>query len=157
MRLAEKRREKGDHRARRNPRRQRIQHKTRLTRRIIHPFKNGRPVTDMPVEPALARNPVFPGIPLVPLRDAAQMRLGQRNDPAATAITGGKPGLGLQLGNFRFQRYEGIELELLLVRPAVRHMRHQGAKQPAACSTAKLLRLHQQSVYSEPFCLDGGP
>ena len=81
-RLAEKSRKKGDQRTRRNPRRQRIEHETRLTRRIIHPARDRRAVDDMPMEPALTRNPVLQRIPFVSLGNGAQMRLRQRNDPA---------------------------------------------------------------------------
>ncbi|MNL36142.1 hypothetical protein D3C87_1582110 [compost metagenome] len=81
----------------------------------------------------------------------------QGNDPAAAPVTGGKPGLGFQLGDLFFQRNESVELELLLVRPAVRHMRHQCAQQPAACTISKTARFQQQGVYAHPLCLDGSP
>ncbi|MNS49533.1 hypothetical protein D3C72_821420 [compost metagenome] len=81
-RLAKKSRKKGDHRTRRDPRRQRIEHETRLTSRVIHPARDRRAVSDMPMEPALTRHPVLQRIQFMPLGNGAQMRLRQWNDPA---------------------------------------------------------------------------
>ena len=65
-------------------------------------------------------------------RAVAMMGGRKRDQPAAAAIAGGKAGLRLQRRDLLLQGNERLKLELLLVVPPIRQMRHQRPEQAAA-------------------------
>ncbi len=111
----------------------------------------------MPEELPVARAPLLFRVPLVPERDVAQMRLGERHQPPGAPIAGRHPGFCFELRDLLFERHQRIELELLLGVPAVGHMRHERAQQAAARAGADRLLLDQPHLHALARRGKGGP